>query len=460
LPRSSLNDRLNHQAQHDALTGLPNRAQFKKRLEKTLETAKRHNEQVGVVFLDLDGFKHINDTLGHPIGDQLLRSVAERLRNRVRKTDTLTRMGGDEFALISSEVKQPEGAVKIARKMLAALKEPFSIAGHELHITGSIGIAISPEDANDAATLERHADTALYRAKANGRNNAQCFTQEMNTAAQERLELETQLRRAIERQEFMLHYQPQVNASGKIVGLEALLRWKRKGQFIPPVKFIPIAEESGLIMTMDSWVMREACTQMVDWIARGFAPVQIAVNVTALQFTHPDFVAGVASTLRETGLEAQHLELELTESVFMEDLEIAVSRMNELRALGVHLSIDDFGTGYSSLTYLKRLPVHTLKVDRSFVQELDNQSGDGETSNDKDRTLVSAILGLAKQFGLQKVAEGVETEGQAQILRDLECDRMQGYLFARPQASDQVEKLLEMVKSGSESGGPEGDDKA
>jgi diguanylate cyclase (GGDEF)-like protein/PAS domain S-box-containing protein len=452
IEQSSLNDRLTHQAQHDALTGLPNRAQFKKRLEKTLEVAKRHNEQVGVVFLDLDGFKHINDTLGHPIGDQLLRSVAERLRNRVRKTDTLTRMGGDEFALISSEVKQPEGATKIARKILAALKEPFSIAGHELHITGSIGIAISPEDANDAATLERHADTALYRAKANGRNNAQCFTREMNTAAQERLELETQLRRALERQEFMLHYQPQVNASGKIVGLEALLRWKRKGQFIPPVKFIPVAEESGLIMTMDSWVMREACTQMVDWIARGFEPVQIAVNVTALQFTHPDFVTGVASTLRETGLEARHLELELTESVFMEDLEIAVSRMNELRALGVRLSIDDFGTGYSSLTYLKRLPVHTLKVDRSFVQELDHQSGEGETGNDKDRTLVSAILGLAKQFGLETVAEGVETEAQASILRDLECDRMQGYLFARPQASDQVEKLLERADSGSSSG--------
>jgi diguanylate cyclase (GGDEF)-like protein/PAS domain S-box-containing protein len=440
IEQSSLNERLNHQAQHDALTGLPNRAQFKKRLEKTLEAAKRHNEQVGVVFLDLDGFKHINDTLGHPIGDQLLRSVAERLRNRVRKTDTLTRMGGDEFALISKDVKQPEGAVKIARKMLTALKEPFSIAGHELHITGSIGIAISPQDADDAATLERHADTALYRAKANGRNNAQCFTQEMNTAAQERLELETQLRRAIERQEFMLHYQPQVDATGKIVGLEALLRWQRKGQFIPPVKFIPVAEESGLIMTMDSWVMREACTQMVDWISRGFEPVQMAVNVTSLQFTHPDFVAGVASTLRETGLEARHLELELTESVFMEDLEIAVSRMNELRALGVRLSIDDFGTGYSSLTYLKRLPVHTLKVDRSFVQELDS-----DTSNDKDRSLVSAILGLAKQFGLETVAEGVETEGQASILRDLECDRMQGYLFARPQASDQVEKLLEQA---------------
>jgi diguanylate cyclase (GGDEF)-like protein/PAS domain S-box-containing protein len=439
IEQANLNARLNHQAQHDALTGLPNRAHFKKRLEGALDQAKRHNEQIGVVFLDLDGFKHVNDTLGHPIGDQLLRAVADRLRHRVRRTDTLTRMGGDEFALISKDVKQPEGAMKVARKMLAALKEPFSIAGHELHVTGSIGVAISPQDGHDSATLERHADTALYRAKANGRNNAQCFRPEMNTAAQERHELETQLRRAIERQEFTLHYQPQVDLSGRIVGLEALLRWQRKGQFIPPVKFIPVAEESGLIMTMDSWVMREACTQMVDWIARGFEPVQMAVNVTALQFTHPDFVNGVATTLRETGLEAQWLELELTESVFMQDLEIAVDRMNELRALGVRLSIDDFGTGYSSLTYLKRLPVHTLKVDRSFVQELDS-----ETSNDKDRTLVSAILGLAKQFGLETVAEGVETEGQASILRDLECDRMQGYLFARPQASDQVEKLLEV----------------
>jgi diguanylate cyclase (GGDEF)-like protein/PAS domain S-box-containing protein len=442
IEQSNLNDRLNHQAQHDALTGLPNRAHFKKRLEQSLEQAKRHNEQVGVVFLDLDGFKHINDTLGHPIGDSLLRAVAERLRHRVRRTDTLTRMGGDEFALLSSDVKQPEGAMKVARKMLAALKEPFSIAGHELHVSGSIGIAISPQDGQDAATLERHADTALYRAKANGRNNAQCFTPEMNSAAQERLELETQLRRAIERQEFMLHYQPQVDANGKIVGLEALLRWQKKGQFIPPAKFIPVAEESGLIMTMDAWVMREACTQMVEWIERGFQPVQIAVNVTALQFMHPDFVDDIARTLRETGLAAQHLELELTESVFMQDLEIAVKRMNELRTLGVGLSIDDFGTGYSSLTYLKRLPVHTLKIDRSFVQELDSDTG-----NDRDRTLVSAILGLAKQFGLKTVAEGVETEGQAQILRDLECDRMQGYLFARPQASDQVEKLLE-VSSG------------
>ena len=439
IEQANLNDRLNHQAQHDSLTGLPNRSHFKKRLEQTLEQAKRHNEQIGVVFLDLDGFKHINDTLGHPIGDSLLRAVAERLRHRVRRTDTLTRMGGDEFALLSKDVKQPEGAMKVARKMLAALKEPFSIAGHELHVSGSIGIAISPQDGQDAATLERHADTALYRAKANGRNNAQCFTPEMNSAAQERLELETQLRRAIERQEFMLHYQPQVDANGKIVGLEALLRWQKKGQFIPPVKFIPVAEESGLIMTMDAWVMREACTQMVEWIERGFAPVQIAVNVTAMQFAHPDFVDGVAQTLRETGLEAKYLELELTESVFMQDLEIALERMNELRALGVGLSIDDFGTGYSSLTYLKRLPVHTLKIDRSFVQELDS-----ETGNDRDRTLVSAILGIAKQFGLKTVAEGVETEGQAQILRDLECDRMQGYLFARPQASDQVEKLLEV----------------
>jgi diguanylate cyclase (GGDEF)-like protein/PAS domain S-box-containing protein len=439
IEQANLNARLNHQAQHDALTGLPNRAHFKKQLEGALDQAKRHNEQIGVVFLDLDGFKHVNDTLGHPIGDQLLRAVADRLRHRVRRTDTLTRMGGDEFALISKEVKQPEGAMKVARKMLAALKEPFSIAGHELHVTGSIGVAISPQDGHDSATLERHADTALYRAKANGRNNAQCFRPEMNTAAQERHELETQLRRAIERQEFTLHYQPQVDLNGKIVGLEALLRWQRKGQFIPPVKFIPVAEESGLIMTMDSWVMREACTQMADWISRGFAPVQMAVNVTALQFTHPDFVAGVATTLRETCLEAQYLELELTESVFMQDLEVAVGRMNELRALGVRLSIDDFGTGYSSLTYLKRLPVHTLKVDRSFVQELDS-----ETSDSKDRTLVSAILGLAKQFGLETVAEGVETEGQASILRDLECDRMQGYLFARPQASDQVEKLLEV----------------
>jgi diguanylate cyclase (GGDEF)-like protein/PAS domain S-box-containing protein len=446
IEQANLNARLNHQAQHDALTGLPNRAHFKKRLEAALDQAKRHNEQIGVVFLDLDGFKHINDTLGHPIGDQLLRAVADRLRHRVRRTDTLTRMGGDEFALISKDVKQPEGAMKLARKMLAALKEPFGIAGHELHVTGSIGVAISPQDGHDSATLERHADTALYRAKANGRNNAQCFRPEMNTAAQERHELETQLRRAIERQEFTLHYQPQVDPNGKIVGLEALLRWQRKGQFIPPAKFIPVAEESGLIMTMDSWVMREACTQMVDWIARGFKPVQIAVNVTALQFTHPDFVNGVASTLRETGLEARHLELELTESVFMQDLEIAVSRMNELRALGVRLSIDDFGTGYSSLTYLKRLPVHTLKVDRSFVQELDNAT-EGETGNDKNRTLVSAILGLAKQFGLETVAEGVETEGQASILRDLECDRMQGYLFARPQASDQVEKLLEQTST-------------
>ena len=393
-----------------------------------------------MVFLDLDGFKHVNDTLGHPIGDSLLRAVAERLRHRVRRTDTLTRMGGDEFALLSSDVKQPEGAMKVARKMLAALKEPFSIAGHELHVSGSIGIAISPQDGQDAATLERHADTALYRAKANGRNNAQCFTPEMNSAAQERLELETQLRRAIERQEFMLHYQPQVDATGKVVGLEALLRWQKKGQFIPPAKFIPVAEESGLIMTMDAWVMREACTQMVEWIERGFQPVQIAVNVTALQFMHPDFVDDIARTLRETGLAAQHLELELTESVFMQDLEIAVNRMNELRALGVGLSIDDFGTGYSSLTYLKRLPVHTLKIDRSFVQELDSDTG-----NDRDRTLVSAILGLAKQFGLKTVAEGVETEGQAAILRDLECDRMQGYLFARPQASDQVEKMLEQA---------------
>ena len=440
IEQANLNDRLNHQAQHDALTGLPNRSHFKKRLEQTLEQAKRHNEQVGVVFLDLDGFKHVNDTLGHPIGDSLLRAVAERLRHRVRRTDTLTRMGGDEFALLSSDVKQPEGAMKVARKMLAALKEPFSIAGHELHVSGSIGIAISPQDGQDAATLERHADTALYRAKANGRNNAQCFTPEMNSAAQERLELETQLRRAIERQEFMLHYQPQVDATGKVVGLEALLRWQKKGQFIPPAKFIPVAEESGLIMTMDAWVMREACTQMVEWIERGFQPVQIAVNVTALQFMHPDFVDDIARTLRETGLAAQHLELELTESVFMQDLEIAVNRMNELRALGVGLSIDDFGTGYSSLTYLKRLPVHTLKIDRSFVQELDSDTG-----NDRDRTLVSAILGLAKQFGLKTVAEGVETEGQAQILRDLECDRMQGYLFARPQASDQVEKMLEQA---------------
>jgi diguanylate cyclase (GGDEF)-like protein/PAS domain S-box-containing protein len=427
---------MTHSAQHDVVTNLPNRLLLNDRITQSIALARRQSRPIAVIFLDLDRFKYINDSLGHATGDKLLQSVSKRLLAGVRGSDTVSRLGGDEFVILLSEIAYPEDAATSANKILHSLSVRHSIEGQDLDIDGSIGISVYPEDGEDAETLIKNADTAMYHAKENGRNNFQFFKTEMNTKAVERQSLEGSLRRALERKEFLLHYQPRVNLeTGEITGVEALIRWRQPDRgLVPPSQFVPIAEDCGLIIQIGSWVLREACRQARAWQDAGLPLVPITVNVSAVEFRDKGFVESVRRTLSETGLEARYLGLELTEGVLMEDAESTASVLQELKAMGVHLAVDDFGTGYSSLSYLRQFPIDVLKIDQSFVNQI--------TADPDDSSIVSAIINMGKSLKHLVVAEGIETQEQRAYLQAQSCAEGQGYLFSRPLAAAQFAQLL------------------
>ncbi len=420
--------RIEQQANYDTLTGLANRSLLSDRLQQAILTAASYGTRLAVVFVDLDRFKFINDSLGHHVGDDLLRAMAERLKGSVRESDTVARLGGDEFVLLINGHRDPDAVAVVLERMLSDISQPWTIPQGDFNVTCSIGVALYPDDGDNAQTLLKHADTAMYRAKEKGRNNFQFFTAEMNALITQRLELENKLRRALERQQFELHYQPRIDMqTRRIVGAEALIRWQvSEHEIVPPARFIPIAEEIGLITPIGKWVLRTACQQNKMWQDAGLAPFVVSVNVSARQFRQENFVQTVADVLCETGLESRYLEIELTESAVMHDAEQFIAMLDELNELGVQISLDDFGTGYSSLSYLKRLPVDRLKVDRSFVQDI--------ATDADDATIVRTIIALGHNLGLKVVAEGVETEQQLDFLRSNHCDELQGYYFAKPMA--------------------------
>jgi diguanylate cyclase (GGDEF)-like protein/PAS domain S-box-containing protein len=428
--------KMSHLAQHDFLTDLPNRALLTERLSQAIGRAQRHGKQVALLFLDMDYFKHINDSLGHAIGDQLLQAVAARLVECVRGTDTVCRQGGDEFVILLAEIDRPQDAAHVAEKLLAALSLPHSIDGHELHVTLSIGISIYPDDGIREDTVMQNADTAMYHAKTSGRNNYQFFTPDMNARAVQRLFVESSLRRALKQDEFILNYQPQIDlGSGVMTGSEALIRWMDPNLgLVVPDQFVQVAEECGLIVPIGQWVLREACRQVQAWLSSGLRAVRVAVNISAVQFRHKGFLESVASILTETGLAPRYLELELTESVLMHDAEASILVLEALKALGVQIAIDDFGTGYSSLAYLQRFPIDTLKIDRSFVRDIAT-SADGAT-------IVSAVIGMGRNLKQRVIAEGVETPEQLAFLRTQHCAEGQGFLFDRPLSPEDFAALL------------------
>ncbi|MEO7580470.1 MAG: EAL domain-containing protein [Massilia sp.] len=425
----------------DSVTALPNRHQFNDRLAFALSLADRRESSVGLLLLDLDNIKVVNDTLGHDCGDVLLKLVAERLLGTLRITDIICRIGGDEFVVIVEPYDDDTEVAGVARKILGALEAPFTVKGHQLYVSASIGVSLYPRDAGDALTLTRSADTAMYQAKSHGKNAYEVFQPEMELRAQKRLKLEANLRRAIERGELDLHYQPQVDlASGRIVGLEALLRWRcdELGQ-VSPAEVIPVAEESGIIVPLGRWVLETACRQAAAWRDAGLLGSigQVAVNLSARQTRDPGLLADIRAILAETGLAPGMLELEITEGVLMENVRANLDLLHSFQASGIHLSIDDFGTGYSSMAYLKRFPIDQLKIDRSFVHDV---PGDGEA-------IATAIIAMAHSLGLTVVAEGVETEAQLDFLRGAGCDIMQGFYFARPLPLDQMSALLRERRS-------------
>lgn len=425
-----------HLAQYDFLTNLPNRVLLNDRIEQAIVLAARQGKQLAVLFLDLDNFKHINDSLGHAVGDQLLQAVAQRLRACVRSSDTVSRLGGDEFVVLILEEDRAERAALNADKIIAALAESYTVSGQQLHVTTSIGISVYPADAHNAETLIQNADTAMYQAKKNGRNNYQFFKTEMNVRAVERQIIEAHLRKALTQRQFVLHYQPQINlSSGLIIGAEALLRWTHpQWGLVQPDRFIKIAEDCGLIVPIGRWVLQEACAQAKRWQKAGLQPGSIAVNISAVEFRHKNFVEGVRAILIATRLEAKFLQLEITESVLMQDAESSVATLNELKDMGVQLALDDFGTGYSSLSYLKRFPIDILKIDQSFVQDIGTTNGDG--------VIVSAVIAMGASLQQRVVAEGVEEPRQLDFLRERHCEEGQGFLFSRPLESVQFEALL------------------
>jgi diguanylate cyclase (GGDEF)-like protein len=424
-----------HIAYHDPLTGLPNRALFLDRLIVALAHASRHQHKVGVLFLDLDRFKHINDSLGHTMGDHLLRSAAERIRAAVREEDTIARFGGDEFALLIHILGRAEHAGKIARKVLDALSSAFTLGTREIFVTGSVGIAIYPNDGVDAETLIRNADTAMYRAKHQGGDAYQFYTASMNSRALEMLELESGLRKALKNDEFALYYQPLIDIqSGGVYGLEALLRWNHPDQgLVLPDQFIPAAEVSGLIIPIGNWVLREACRQAKFWQRQKGTDLVVSVNLSARQFSQADLTAQVRQALEESRLQPRLLELEITETSVMQDVDKTARILRELKAVGVRIAIDDFGTGYSSLSYLKDFPVDTLKLDRSFVRDL---------IAPQDAKIVSGVIAMAHSMSLQVMAEGVETLSQLDFLRNNDCDKLQGFLFSRPLPVDSFDRYM------------------
>jgi diguanylate cyclase (GGDEF)-like protein len=425
-----------HSAEHDFLTGLPNRMLLNDRIGQAIALARRHTKKVAVLFLDLDGFKHINDSLGHPVGDKLLQSVAKRLVACIRGSDSVSRQGGDEFVVLLLDLEHAEDAAVTARRMLEAVALPHSVDHHDLHVTASIGVSVYPDDGLDADTLIKNADTAMYQAKENGRRSFQFFKPAMNVRAVERQFIEEGLRRALERGELALYYQPKVNlTTGAIAGVEALLRWTHPTRGpIAPTQFIPVAEECGLIVPIGRWVLREACTQAWTWIKAALPVTTMSVNVSAMEFRDKNFLDGVFAILLETGFDPSLLQLELTESVLMKSVESTASILQNLRKRGVQVAIDDFGTGYSSLSYLRKFPVDALKIDQSFVRQI-STPGD-------DTTIVKAVIGMARSLRLRVIAEGVETLEEVAFLRAYRCEEAQGYYFSRPVPAEQFAMLL------------------
>jgi diguanylate cyclase (GGDEF)-like protein len=443
-------------AYYDTLTGLPNRTLFQERLPHALALAERSGQMLAVMLLDLDRFKTINETLGHAEGDRLLREVAERLTGCVRRSDTVARFAGDEFALLLMQIthtddvariaRRTEDAVEVAQNVLRVLEPPFVSGQHELYLTASIGIGLYPNDGEDSQTLWKNANSALYRAKEQGGHNYQFYTADMNAKALQRLTLENSLRHALERDEFVLHYQPQVDIdSGQIVGAEALVRWQHPELgLVSPSEFIPLAEDMGLIIPLGEWVLRTACAQNKEWQEAGLPLMRLSVNLSARQFQQPKLAEMIARALSETGLEPEQLELELTESALMGNAETAIETLRQIKATGVRLAIDDFGTGYSSLSYLKRLPIDVLKIDRSFVCE--------STTAPDDAAIVMAIIGLAHNLKLKVIAEGVETEEQLAFLRLLRCDEIQGDLCSRPLAAADFKRFADGFQNDAAAG--------
>ncbi len=426
-----------HAAQHDVLTGLPNRLLLIDRVGQAIAFAQRHQNKVAMLFLDLDSFKHINDSLGHSTGDQLLKSIASRLLECVRRADTVSRSGGDEFIVLLSDLDQLRDVTDLATRMLCTIATPHAIDNHDLHITTSIGISIYPDDGLDAETLIKNADTAMYQAKESGRECYRFFTPAMNVRAVERQSIEEGLRRALERQEFTLHYQPKVDLrTDALVGAEALLRWTHSTRGpVSPAEFVPVAEDCGLIVPIGAWSLREACRQARAWADAGMPTLTMAVNISALEFRTENFLENLFAILDETHLNPRSLELELTEGVLMKHAESAAAILQTLRERGVQVSIDDFGTGYSSLSYLRRFPVDELKIDQSFIRRINTHAGEAP--------IVTAVLAMARSLKLRVVAEGVETPEEVAFLKAHGCDEAQGYYFSRPLPADQFARLLE-----------------
>jgi diguanylate cyclase (GGDEF)-like protein/PAS domain S-box-containing protein len=426
--------RIEQQANYDSLTGLANRSLLNDRLQQAIYSAASYGARLGVVFVDLDRFKYINDTLGHDVGDRLLQVMAERLTAAVAESDTVARLGGDEFVLLLHGQSGPETVATVLEELLPKIAAPLRYGQSDLEVTCSIGVALYPDDGSDPATLLKHADSAMYRAKEQGRNNFQFFTEELNRAIKERFDLESQLRRALERGQFELHYQPRVDlATRKIIGAEALLRWHLPGRaMVSPATFIPVAEEIGLIGQISEWVLATACAQNKRWFDAGL-PCVVSVNVSPQQFRGDGLVPSIAGALSETGLDPSLLEIEITESTVMHAGERMVEMLHAIKKFGVHIAVDDFGTGYSSLSYLKRFPVDRLKIDRSFVQHI---------ADVDDAVIVRAIIALGHNLGLKVLAEGVETEEQIEFLRTNGCDELQGYYISKPVSAWQMTKLL------------------
>jgi diguanylate cyclase (GGDEF)-like protein/PAS domain S-box-containing protein len=434
--RKQVEGELQHLAHYDALTGLPNRALLQDRLSRAIAQAKRSTQKMAVIVIDIDHFNHINDSLGQDWGDQILIEIGRRLCSGIREGDTVARQGGDDFIVVLADVADEESVMLATTHMLAELGKPLPIQEHVIYPTASIGISLYPKDGENSQTLLKNAESAMYQAQNAGGNNFQFYVQEMNASTLDRLKLEAGMRRALECNEFVLHYQPQLDIeSGRIVGVEALLRWQPPGQaMIPPGQFIGLAEENGLIIPIGEWVLHTACTQSKTWQDAGLPPIRMAVNISARQFKQGDLVDVVKRALQQTGCNPDSLELEMTESVIIENADAAVTTMRQLSEMGVHLSIDDFGTGYSSLSYLKRFPINLLKIDQSFVRDI--------TTDNDDAAIVKAVIALAHSMKLKVIAEGVETIEQLTFLRQQNCNQMQGYYFSRPLPAAQVEALL------------------
>lgn len=432
-----IEETIRHQASHDQLTGLPNRLLFNERLSLALASSHQYGNLLAVMFIDMDRFKVINDTLGHDTGDLLLQQFAQRLAHSLKQTDTVARWGGDEFTLILPQIQSGRHATKIAERIIKSLEYPFSCNGYDLHITTSVGIAIAPYDGRDAETLLKYADTAMYRAKRRGRNQFQLYTPEMNVQALDQLVLANDLHKALHHDQFLLHYQPQVDLqTGQVISLEALIRWQHpeKG-IVSPEQFIPLAEETGQIHAISQWVLRTACTQNLAWQQAGLPPVKVAVNLSGEQFHNQDLAQMIDRTLIETGLSPQSLEVEITETIAIQNTRVAIAVLEQLQRLGVWTAMDDFGTGYSSLSILQQFPLHHLKIDRAFIHQL--------LPGTKEAVLVQAIVSLGHSLGLKLIAEGVETIEQQAFLRSIGCNAMQGYLFSRPVPAAAVPALLQ-----------------